>query len=92
MDSSQIKPEQAMRLCASLRGSMAYLLKLRQRMEELGFPPDDPLYRATTHAQQAIQDLHVRAHYCSCTSGVGKSVLTTSVREFAAPAEADATK
>jgi hypothetical protein len=71
MDSSHIKPEQAMRLCQTLRRSLAHLGRLRRRMELLGFPPDDPLYRSTSKAHDALQELHVRAHYCSCPSGVG---------------------
>jgi hypothetical protein len=41
-------------------------------MELLGFPPTDPLYQAASRAHDALQELHVRAHYCSCASGVGK--------------------
>ena len=72
MDSSRITPDQAARLCASLRGSLAFVGKLRRRMELLGFPPDDPLYLDAVRAQQALQDLHVRSHYCSVRSGVGR--------------------
>jgi hypothetical protein len=43
-------------------------------MELLGFPPDDPLYIAASRAHDALQELHVRAHYCTCTSGVGRSI------------------
>jgi hypothetical protein len=73
MDSSHIKPEQAMRLCASVRRSLAYIGRLRRRMELLGFPPDDPLYCSASKAHDALQELHVRAHYCSVPSGVGVS-------------------
>jgi hypothetical protein len=41
-------------------------------MEELGFPPTDSLYTAASRAHDALQELHVRAHCCSCTPGVGK--------------------
>jgi hypothetical protein len=41
-------------------------------MEQQGFPPDDELYRACSRAWDAMQELHVRAHYASCTSGVGR--------------------
>jgi hypothetical protein len=36
--------------------------------------PDDPLYRATFAAWDAVQALHVRVHYVGCTSGVYKPV------------------
>jgi len=45
--------------------------KLRQRMEALGFPPDDRLYRSVCRTFDALHELHVLAHYRSCTSGVG---------------------
>lgn len=71
VDSTHLQPEQATRVCRSVRRSLAYVGRLRRRMEVLGFPPDDPLYRAASRAHDALQELHVRAHYCSCTSGVG---------------------
>lgn len=72
MDSSHIKPEQAQRLCEQIRRSLAHVGRLRRRMEVLGFPPTDPLYISASRAHDALQELHVRAHYCSCTSGVCK--------------------
>jgi hypothetical protein len=72
MDSSDLKPQQAARLCAALRRSLDYVGRVRRRMEQLGFPPDDSLYRAASRAHDALQEFHVRAHYCSCTSGVAK--------------------
>ncbi|MBC8105803.1 MAG: hypothetical protein H7Z14_04365 [Anaerolineae bacterium] len=71
MDSSHIKPKQAMKLCQAVRRSLAYVGRLRRRMELLGFPPDDVLYRAASKAHDGLQELHVRAHYCSVPSGVG---------------------
>lgn len=62
----QIKPQQAQRLCEAIRPSLAYVVRLRRRMEQLGFPPDDVLYRAAARAHDAMQELHVRAHYCAC--------------------------
>ncbi len=72
VDSSHIKPDQAAKLCRTLRRSLDFLGRLRRRMEVLGFPPDDPLYRSASRAHDALQELHVRAHYCCCTSGVAK--------------------
>jgi len=42
-------------------------------MDRLGFPPQDPLWRAAVQARHALQGLHVAAHYASCTSGVGRA-------------------
>jgi len=72
MDSTHITPAQANRLREILGRNLRFVARLSQRMERLGFPADDPLYVATSKAQRALQELHVRAHYCSCTSGVGK--------------------
>jgi hypothetical protein len=72
VDWTQIKPEQGRRLCDSVRPALAYVGRLRRRMELLGFPPNDPLYVAASRAHDALQELHVRAHYCSCTSGVAR--------------------
>lgn len=71
MDSSRIQHHAARQLCSQLRRPLGYLGRLRRRMEVLGFPPTDPLYLDTRRAQEALQDLHVRAHYLSCPQGVG---------------------
>jgi len=73
MDSNDLTPAQATRLREILGRNLRFVAKLCQRMERLGFPADDPLYQAAGKAQRALQELHVRAHYCSCTSGVGKT-------------------
>ena len=78
MNWMQIKPEQGQRLCDSIRRPLAYVGRLRRRMELLGFPPDDPLYVAASRAHDALQELHVRAHYCSCESGVSRESLQTN--------------
>ncbi|MDW8262847.1 MAG: hypothetical protein RMJ35_10010, partial [Phycisphaerales bacterium] len=72
MDSRQIRPNQAERLCQALRPPLAYLGRLRRRMELLGFPPDDPLYRTAARAFEAVQDLYVQSHYLTCPHGVGR--------------------
>ena len=42
-------------------------------MERLGFPHTDPLYMETCRAFNALQGLHMAAHYASCKSGVARS-------------------
>lgn len=73
MDSSNLTIQQARTLTESLRRPLNYLGKLRRRMELTGFPPNDPLYQATTRAFNAMQELHVRTHYLSCEGGVGRT-------------------
>jgi len=66
----QIKPHQAARLRATLGRQLHYIVRLRRRMDQLSFDPGDPLYRSVCQAQDCLQELHVLAHYCACTSGV----------------------
>jgi len=73
MNSNHLTPAQANKLREILGRNLRFLARLCVRMERLGFPANDPLYVAASKAQRALQELHVRAHYCSCTSGVGKA-------------------
>jgi hypothetical protein len=72
MDSRDLTPTQAARLCEIVASQLRFAGKLCARMERLGFTPSDPLYRAAAKARNALQELHVTAHYCRCTTGVGK--------------------
>ena len=72
MDSGDLRPDQSARLRDAVRPPLAWLGRLRKRMDELGFPPQDPLYQSVLRAHNAMQELHVRAHYGACTSGVGR--------------------
>ena len=49
-----------------------YLVRLRSRMEKVGFLPDDPVFLLVAKAQDAVQHLMVELHYRSCRSGVGR--------------------
>jgi hypothetical protein len=73
VDSRAIQPRTADELRQRIRPSLAFLGRLRQRMEHRGFPPDDELYCSVAKAYLAMQELHVRLHYQSCEHGVGKS-------------------
>jgi hypothetical protein len=50
---------------------MNYLVRLKTRMEEVGFPPADPLYKLVAGAYDAMHRLSVETHYLSC-KGVGR--------------------
>lgn len=69
---SDITPDQAEALLRSVRRQLSFLNRLQRRMERLGFPPADPLYRAATDARNGAADLFVCAHYGTCPSGVAK--------------------
>ena len=71
MDSLDLTPDQVRRLMETAGRHLRYLNQLQRRMEQLGFPPDDALYRAASEARDGAAALFIAAHYCSCPSGVG---------------------
>jgi hypothetical protein len=72
MTSTDLHPAQAQKLTATVARQLQFLNRLCDRMTELGFPTDDPLWRAASQARNAVQDLHVAAHYAGCRGGVGR--------------------
>ena len=52
---------------------LGYLVRLRQRMEKVGFLPGDPLYRLVREAEDKVHHLSVELHYRSCGGRVGKA-------------------
>ena len=74
MDSRSITTEQAKIMADAVRIQLNYLSRLRSRMERVGFPPADPLYREVHAAWAATHSLFVQLHYLSCKSGVGESI------------------
>jgi hypothetical protein len=50
-------------LRVTIARQLGFLSRLRQRMDRLGFEPDDQLYRATIHAFNGMQELHVVTLY-----------------------------
>ena len=61
--------EQVEALLASVRRQIRYLGRLRDRMNQRGFPPDDPLYVAATGAFNAVHALSVEVHCLTCPAG-----------------------
>ena len=72
MNSQQLTRQQAETIFRALQPKLGYLSKLRRRMEQTGFPPDDKLFRLTVAAQDALQSLYIETHYLSCHGGVGR--------------------
>ena len=72
MRESDLTPEQANILRERVRGMLAYFHKLRRRMEQRRFPPNDPLWLQVDAAYQALFTLHVSLHYLSCPSGTAQ--------------------
>jgi hypothetical protein len=72
VNSHQLRPWQARQIRATLRPALGYLSRLKRRMENRGFPPDDKLYVAVAAAYDALYGLCVDLHYRSCETGVAK--------------------
>jgi hypothetical protein len=71
MDSSDLTRDQLHQLNAVIGRHLNYLARLRGRMEQVGFPDDDPLFRLVVDAENAIHRLRIELHYAAC-SGVGR--------------------
>ena len=72
MNRGDIQKWQAKRISQPLYPATNYLVRLRRRMEQRGFPPDDPLYLEVCAAYEAIHRLGMSVHYLSC-DGVGRA-------------------
>jgi hypothetical protein len=70
MDSSSLEKWQAASIRDAVYPATNYLVRLQRRMQEIGFPHDDKLYRQVCAAHEAVNRLRMCAHYLSC-SGTG---------------------
>ena len=59
-------------LLDSVRRYLRYLGRLRDRMNQRGFPPGDPVYQAATDAFHAVHTLSVELHYLACKLGTAR--------------------
>ena len=57
MRGSDLTTEQLNQLLASLRPKLAYLRRVRERMEANQFPPHDRLYRGVSLSESMVKDL-----------------------------------
>jgi hypothetical protein len=60
---------EAERLNAALRPTLGYLHRLCDRMNRVGFAPDDEVLRLAQEARDSLMSLTVRLHYLSCDPG-----------------------
>jgi hypothetical protein len=58
MDSKTIKRKHAQAINKALFPGLNYLRRLQVRMEKVGFPPADPLYKLVASAYDAVLRLH----------------------------------
>ena len=71
MDRAAVTKDQAKTINKALFPSLNYLVRLKERMEKVGFPQDDKLFLMVCKAYDAVLRLHVETHYLSC-DGVGE--------------------
>src|SRR5262245_10904969 len=69
----RLEPRHAEILNTVLRPCTGYLFRLRQRMLQVGFTRDQPLYRLVSDAYDAMHALCAHLHYVSCGSGTGRA-------------------
>ena len=68
----QLTREQAKLVDNRLRPVLGYLNKMLERMNVVGFAPQDKLMRLVAEARDAMHGLCVELHYLSCGHGVRK--------------------
>ncbi|MFL5341112.1 MAG: hypothetical protein ACJ8F7_13275 [Gemmataceae bacterium] len=69
---NELTTEQTSQLGKALFPHVNYLYRLKRRMEQLRFPPNDPLYVRVVAAYDAAWRLSREVHYLSCSTGVGR--------------------
>jgi len=67
-----LQPEQALKLRETVARQLRFVSRLCRRLDVLGFPPSDPLWRAACRARDGLHELHVAAHYAAVKKGVGR--------------------
>ena len=72
VDSSHLTRQQAEALRLQVAQRLCWLNRLAERMQRVGFSPQDDLFLAAQRARNSMQDLTTAAHYASCEHGVGR--------------------
>jgi hypothetical protein len=85
VNSFSLTKEQASVIAKALYPPTNYLVRLRNRMHERGFPHDDPLYVLVCEAYDKVQQLSMHIHYLSC-DGVGRPPRPTAPPASTPPA------
>jgi hypothetical protein len=72
MRSDDLTRDQARALKNKLAPLLGYLNRLKKRMVNRGFMPDDELLQAVCRAEMAMHELNVATHYLACGDSVGR--------------------
>lgn len=71
MSSDDLTRAQLDQLRDALYPGANYIVRLKDRMAKLGFPPDDPVYRLVTEIQRLNQQLGMELTYRSSRDKAG---------------------
>ncbi len=66
MNSGALERWQIAKLQKSVAPMLRYLYKLKDRMQRVGFLPQDPLYQSVERAYNSVHSLSVKLHYLGC--------------------------
>jgi hypothetical protein len=66
MRREDIAPKQAEAIKQKIRPMLAYLNRLKRRMDQRKFPHDDTLFNEVVDSADAMHKLNVSIHYLSC--------------------------
>ena len=76
MDSNDLTRDQVLQVFLETREILGGIYALKARMDERGFPPDDPMYAATVAAWEAFIVMNQQWQRIAC----GPSSFATSLR------------
>ena len=76
MKSDDLTREQGLQVFLETREILGRIYKLKARMDERGFPPDDPLYVSTVAAWEAFIVMNKEWQRIACGPGAFASGLT----------------
>jgi hypothetical protein len=65
---------QAAAVAKSIGPTVGYLVRIRERMQKVGFLTGDPLYQLVAKAEDVMRHLSMELHYRSCAGGVGRKL------------------
>jgi hypothetical protein len=74
MRSEDLTPRQAETIKKTIRPMLAYLNRLKRRMDQRKFPHDDSLFNEVVDAADALHKLNVSIHYLSCGKTGGHEI------------------
>lgn len=72
IEPKRLTAAQARRLGDRVGPMLSFLIRFKERLDEVGFPPDGELPRVVTKALDAVHHLSVVLHHESCSHGVGR--------------------